>query len=508
MRVAWQTVAAALAPVWLHAATTSAEKSAVHVLTDAGFDAWSDAQELALVEFYAPWCVYCQALAPSYERAAAALEQYGVKLAKVDCTEEQSLCEEMDINGYPTLKVVVNGDYVAYNGTREESGIVNYMRRHQEPPLPAVPAKGLGKFKDSAEVAVVGYFGSRAPEFGVLEEVARELRDEYSFGYVDDKGLAKMQGVPVPGIAVYKDGGEADIFTGKLTTESVVKFVRATSVPVLGELSSQTFGNYIRAGIPIGLIFYNTDEMRNGLESQLAGLAREFKRSVSLAFVDARIYAKHARMLDLKLQWPAFAIQDVVRRTKYLLPSTAAVSETELRQFVGKFAEGRLQPDFKSEAIPQRNDGDVFTLVAKQFNEVVFDRTKDVLVLLYAPWCIHCNRMAPAYEELGRSLRSHRNLIVAKMDATANDIPGSDADLNVPGYPTIVLVRANDNRIVKYHGDRSVASFTDFLRQHAAHGLGVSEVSHPEAAAAQPAYTEVHSRNVGFTPKETRHIEL
>jgi len=52
------------------------------------------------------------------------------------------------------------------------------------------------------------------------------------------------------------------------------------------------------------------------------------------------------------------------------------------------------------------------------------DSTKDVLVEYYAPWCGHCKSLAPIYEELAQSLKSNPNVLIAKMDATANEAEG------------------------------------------------------------------------------------
>ncbi|KAJ2797900.1 protein disulfide-isomerase precursor [Coemansia guatemalensis] len=382
------------------------------------------------------------------------------------------------------------------------------MRKHKQPPLPEIPAAKLEAFKGTHGTAVVGYLDSSSSAFATLEEVARELRDQHSFGYTPSKKLAKQQGVPAPGIAIYNsDNDDFEIFTGQVTVKDVRQFVKSVSVPVMGELSSQTFRTYIGTDAPIGLIFYNSEASRKELEKMLLPVAKEFRRAISMAFVDARIYSKHARMLNLKPQWPAFAIQSMSERTKFLFSQDKEISESNIRHFVSSFVEGRIQPDYKSEPIPLSNDGSVFNLVAKQFNDIVFDPTKDVLVLFYSPACIHCRRMAPAYEELGEKLKGSKGVRIAKMDATINDIPTSDPDMDISGYPTILLVRANDNRVIRYSGNRSVQSFIDFLKLNAirfddVHGGSIEKVD------SEPAYVAMSNHDLGFTPKDTRHIEL
>lgn len=64
-------------------------------------------------------------------------------------------------------------------------------------------------------------------------------------------------------------------------------------------------------------------------------------------------------------------------------------------------------------------------VVGKNFREVVLDNDKDVLVEFYAPWCGHCKKLAPIYEELAEKLAHNTNIVIAKCDATANEVSAS-----------------------------------------------------------------------------------
>ena len=72
-------------------------------------------------------------------------------------------------------------------------------------------------------------------------------------------------------------------------------------------------------------------------------------------------------------------------------------------------------------------------MVGKNFNKIVRDSEDDVLLEFYAPWCGHCKSLAPKYDELAAELKDVKGLVIAKIDATANEIDG----VSVNGFPTI-----------------------------------------------------------------------
>lgn len=61
---------------------------------------------VTLAVFYAPWCGYCQKLAPEYSQAAAKLKDFA-RVVSINCdlAENKGLCAKYKIKGFPTIKV-------------------------------------------------------------------------------------------------------------------------------------------------------------------------------------------------------------------------------------------------------------------------------------------------------------------------------------------------------------------------------------------------------------------
>ncbi|CAM5087677.1 unnamed protein product [Natator depressus] len=104
-------------------------------------------------------------------------------------------------------------------------------------------------------------------------------------------------------------------------------------------------------------------------------------------------------------------------------------------------------------------------VVAENFDDLVNAEDKDVLIEFYAPWCGHCKNLEPKYKELGEKLSKDPNIVIAKMDATANDVP---SPYEVRGFPTLYFAPAgNKQNPKKYEGGREVSDFISYLKREA-----------------------------------------
>jgi thioredoxin 2 len=83
-----------------------------------------------VVDFWAPWCAPCRAMAPAFASAAAELEPR-VRLAKVNTEVEQELAGRFGIRSIPTLAVFRNGRETARQaGAMDLSTLLRWIRSH------------------------------------------------------------------------------------------------------------------------------------------------------------------------------------------------------------------------------------------------------------------------------------------------------------------------------------------------------------------------------------------
>jgi len=428
---------------------------------------------ITLVKFYAPWCGHCKKIAPEYETASDILVEEDIALAEVDCTADESkdICSKYGVRGYPTLKVFrPESEPIDYEGGRDSDGIVKYMRKQTQPAFQVLADKAaLDKMADGDNTIV--FFGAE-DDAATFIKVANALRNDFNFGIISDADFMKAEGATAGNVVMYRKFDEPKVtMEGELSQESLEAFISAESMPLYGEIGPDNYSKYMARALPIAWSFVNypASEEENAM---MTSVAREFKGQISFVKLDGERWAQHGKSMGINGS-PGLVINHERKNFVY----TGEWNAEGMIAHAKGMLDGSIEAHLKSQPVEaQPEDEEVFTLVGKNFEEIAFDNTKDVMVEFYAPWCGHCKSLAPKYEKLAEEYKAIDTVVIAKLDATENDTP-----IDVSGFPTLFFFPADDNKAgLKYEGDRTAEGMSSYIKANAKSDLTAKEEGHDE----------------------------
>jgi len=81
-------------------------------LDEDSFNSWLHDHEYTFVNFYAPWCIWCQRLEPVWEAFAEKMivDDMPVSVIKVDCISNRAICADQKIQAFPNLRLFKHGE--------------------------------------------------------------------------------------------------------------------------------------------------------------------------------------------------------------------------------------------------------------------------------------------------------------------------------------------------------------------------------------------------------------
>ncbi|KAG0565399.1 hypothetical protein KC19_8G187000 [Ceratodon purpureus] len=416
----------------------------VVVLVPSEFGSFLKGNQYVLVQFHAPWCGHCAKLTPEFAKAATALKEKDVVLAKVDAVEHMDFAADEGVEGYPTLYFYADGVKKPYTGGRSSDEIISWVERRIGPTVSII--KSAEEVLESENPIAVAYLdsvdGNDAQEFiGAATE-----EDGVEFHMTADAEVAKKFGLDkkTPALVLLKKENEkVAIFDGLFETKAISDFVSENKLPLVITFSRETANLVFNADIKNQmLLFANPSEFEKMRENYEAA-AKSSKKKILFVFVDLADVDAASPVLEF------FALDNVKTRllayvadrsvTKYLYDGDYSLDS--LKQFSEKFLAGNLIPYLKSQKPPAENPGPVKIVVASTFKEIVLDETKDVILEIYAPWCGACKSLELEYNKLGEALKDTSSIVVARIDGTKNEIEG----LQMDRYPTVLFYPATKN---------------------------------------------------------------
>jgi len=434
------------------------------------FGEFMEANPLALVMFYAPWCGHCKQFEPQFQAAAEKLKD-NVPLIKVDISADinAKLGEEQQIAGFPTIKLFREGKATLYGGERTTDAIVDYMQKRTGPPVTNLNSiADVEAFKNEHNAVIVSYFrdteGANFKEY----EIASRAADDVPFGNVMDAGVRDGIGAQADSVVMYKKFDEAEqVYTGGLLKKDLTEFAHLHSLPKVIQFNEQTAPVIFANPIKTHLVAFFDDTKDAALNKEVAQAAGNWLGT--MLFI--HIVPSESQIMDYfgvkEAELPALRIVDLskdpMRKFHFNEPE---ITGDAINEFVQKFADNKLEQKLRSEAVPEKQEEDVRVVVTDTFTAEVIESEKDVLVEFYAPWCSHCSQLKPEYDALAASLKEVDTIVIAKVNAETNELPS----VKIEGFPTIKLWAAGKkDQPVNFQGERNEAALLEFIKEHATH---------------------------------------
>lgn len=462
----------ALSLIGLVMSEVEVNNEGVLVLTVDTFQEGITSSDFVLVEFYAPWCGHCKALAPEYAKAAQSLLEkhpdLSVKLAMVDATVETSLAKDHGVRGYPTLKFFRKDaptEPSDYSGGRKADEIVAWILKKTGPPAIDMPSvEEAQKVIDAEEFVVIGFFEQEDSEEAKAFIKLAQGMDDVKFGISVAAAVRDHHEIGANKVAVFRKFDEPKlVYDGALVAEELKPFIQSSRLPYIIEFSDENAPKIFSGSVKNHALLFCKVEDAESMLAEYKLAAKKLKGKAIFVYLDiakdsnSRVMEFFNLKADDGTQFRVIKMDGEMQKFKAELTE---FTETSFTGFVQDVLDGKVQKHMMTEEVPEDWDKEpVKVLVGKNFEEVAMDSTKDVLVEFYAPWCGHCKALAPIYDELGQHYKDSADVLITKIDATKNEVSAVD----VQGFPTIYLFRKDDNKSILYNGGRTLDALKSFV---------------------------------------------
>lgn len=184
----------------------------------------------------------------------------------------------------------------------------------------------------------------------------------------------------------------------------------------------------------------------------------EYDRTVSISRIDCTQHRPICQDFDVKGYPTLLWIVDGKKVEKY----SGSRSIEEFKKFIEeKTASERKESDAVEEG--KVEEVAVLQLTGNSFNHGI---EKGVtIVKFFAPWCGHCKRLAPTWDDLAGEFAGNPQAKVAKVDCTLDESKDLCNEQGVDGFPTVFLYK-NGEKLEEYMGSRTLDDLFEFVSKH------------------------------------------
>ncbi|EXB74511.1 Protein disulfide isomerase-like 1-6 [Morus notabilis] len=409
-----------------------------------------EGNEFVLVLGYAPWCPRSAELMPQFAQAATSLKELGSPLlmAKLDADRYPKAASLLQIKGFPTLLLFVNGTSLIYSGGFSAEEIVIWARKKTGVPVTRINsvAEAEGVVKKYHTFAIGFFENFKGPDYE--EFVKAAIADnEILFIEVNNIEVAK---VLFPDIKATKSffgivKSEPERYTAFEGTtfekDKLLQFLEYNKFPLVTKLTEINSVKVYSSPVKLQVIVFAEEDSFQKLLEPLQDVARKFKSKILFIYIDISDENLAKPFLTLygieESKDTVVTAFDNHMSSKFLLELDPTPSN--IKDFCSRLLDGTPAPYFKSQPIPDNTDATIQVIVGKTFEDLVLNSPKNVLLEVFTPWCINCETTSKQVEKLAKHFRGS-DLVFARFDAAMNEHP----KLHVVDYPSLLFYKAGD----------------------------------------------------------------
>ncbi|KAF9420698.1 hypothetical protein BGZ94_009053 [Podila epigama] len=253
------------------------------------------------VEYYAPWCGHCKALAPIFEELATALKGK-VNVAKVDCTTNENICHRHRIHGFPTIFMQQHGEEVEYNFHRVLEPMVDFALGAIVSSVKPVNAAEFEQARANQDISFIYTHDDKTNRdvLAAMDKQSQMFYQQINLYSTADPELVNKLSLSVPSLTVLKDNRQYN-YEGSLTDEeSVKRWIKEVSTPLVLTTNNDNIGTVLsRPGWLVLGVFQPEAEATPSARQELIEAAHKYKNEKSgaldFAILDASTWRSYVR---------------------------------------------------------------------------------------------------------------------------------------------------------------------------------------------------------------------
>lgn len=172
------------------------------------------------------------------------------------------------------------------------------------------------------------------------------------------------------------------------------EFIEQHQVPLVGIITQENQRNIYLSRRPICIIFYDLDfsfdhrERTQYWRNKILQVAKNYKTKYTFAIADEEKMSTILKEFGLEESGEDINVGCFDSNgLKYRMDDDDEFTSESFEEFIQKLDKGKIKPYIKSQPISKQSIvNGIQTIVAKNFDKIVKDTTKNVLVFFYAPW--------------------------------------------------------------------------------------------------------------------------